>query len=98
MRLKFWQSDKTSAASAQPAAAPVAAPSAQTAATRPPAPPVKKPAPAEPAGVLGDLDLSAVGNALLRKKAWIIIPTAIVAALSFAVVNLVTPRYKSEAR
>jgi uncharacterized protein involved in exopolysaccharide biosynthesis len=47
---------------------------------------------------LGDLDLSAVWSALLRKKAWIIIPTAVAAALSFAVVNLITPRFKSEAR
>ena len=101
MRLKFWQSEKTSVAPAQPAAAPTA----QAAPTRSAAPPVK-PAPQEPAGaalgvapgVLGDLDLSAVWNALLRKKAWIIIPTAVVAALSFAVVNLVTPRFKSEAR
>ena len=95
MRLRFWQSDKASGPPAQPAA-PAALPP-KAAAPRTPAPTVK-PAPVEPAGVLGDLDLSAVGHALLRKKAWIIIPTAIVAALSFAVVNLITPRFKSEAR
>ena len=50
------------------------------------------------ADALGDLDLRLVWNALLRKKAWIIVPTAIVAALSFAAVNVITPRYKSEAR
>ncbi|MDQ8726114.1 exopolysaccharide transport family protein [Bradyrhizobium sp. LHD-71] len=47
---------------------------------------------------MGDLDLRQVWNALMRKKAWIIVPTAIVAALSFAAVNTMTPRYKSEAR
>src|SRR5262245_44076905 len=101
MRLKFWQSEKASAPPAQPAVAPVTAPPPQAPSARSAAPAVKPP-PAEPAGpatgALGDLDLRLVWDALLRKKAWIIIPTAIVAALSFAVVNLITPRYKSEAR
>lgn len=48
--------------------------------------------------VLGDLDLRQVWTALLRRKAWIIIPTAVAAALSFAAVNTITPRYRSEAR
>ena len=39
-----------------------------------------------------------LGQALLRHKNWIIVPTVLVAALSIAAVNLVTPRYKSEAR
>jgi tyrosine-protein kinase Etk/Wzc len=46
----------------------------------------------------GDLDLSALGQALVRNRRWIIIPTLLVAVLSIAAVNLVTPRYKSEAR
>ena len=46
----------------------------------------------------GDLDLRALGQALLRNKSWIIIPTLVAAVLSIAAVNLVTPRYKSEAR
>jgi polysaccharide biosynthesis transport protein len=45
-----------------------------------------------------DLDLHALGQALVRKKSWIIVPTVIAAVLSIAAVNLVTPRYKSEAR
>jgi len=45
-----------------------------------------------------ELDLSAVGRTLWRKKLWVIGPTVLVAALAFAAVNLVTPRYKSEAR
>jgi succinoglycan biosynthesis transport protein ExoP len=63
---------------------------------------IAKPAPATyrpvetPAS--GDLDLRALGQALMRKRGWIIVPTVLVAVLSIAAVNLVTPRYKSEAR
>src|ERR1700686_1345516 len=46
----------------------------------------------------GDLDLRALGQALLRKRGWIIVPTVLAAVLSIAAVNLITPRYKSEAR
>jgi succinoglycan biosynthesis transport protein ExoP len=46
----------------------------------------------------GDLDLHALGQALVRNRRWIIVPTVIAALLSIAAVNLVTPRYKSEAR
>src|SRR6202140_49409 len=46
----------------------------------------------------GDLDLRAMGQALLRKRGWIIVPTVLAAVLSVTAVNLVTPRYKSEAR
>ena len=46
----------------------------------------------------GDLDLRALGQALMRKKGWIIVPTMLAAVLSVTAVNLVTPRYKSEAR
>jgi uncharacterized protein involved in exopolysaccharide biosynthesis len=46
----------------------------------------------------GDLDLRALGQALMRKKGWIIVPTMLAAALSITAVNLVSPRYKSEAR
>jgi polysaccharide biosynthesis transport protein len=45
-----------------------------------------------------ELDLGAVGGALMRKKLWVIGPTVLVAALAFAAVNVITPRYKSEAR
>jgi succinoglycan biosynthesis transport protein ExoP len=45
-----------------------------------------------------DLELRALGQALLRKRGWIIVPTALAFVLSLAAVNLVTPRYKSEAR
>ena len=46
----------------------------------------------------GDLDLRALGQALVRNRRWIIIPTLLAAVLSITAVNLVTPRYKSEAR
>ena len=83
MRLKFWQSEKTA-----PALAAAAAPAAAA----------RQAPQAEPAPVPGDIDLRLVWSALLRKKAWIIVPTAVVAALSFAVVNVITPRFESEAR
>jgi succinoglycan biosynthesis transport protein ExoP len=50
------------------------------------------------ASVSGDLDLRVLGEALLRKRGWIIVPTVLAAVLSIAAVNLVIPRYKSEAR
>jgi uncharacterized protein involved in exopolysaccharide biosynthesis/Mrp family chromosome partitioning ATPase len=63
---------------------------------------ISKPAPASyrpaAAPVSGDLDLHALGQALVRKRGWIIVPTVLAAVLSIAAVNLVTPRYKSEAR
>src|ERR1700704_901545 len=63
---------------------------------------VTKPAPAgyQPAASSesGDLDLHVLGQALLRKRGWIIVPTVLAAVLSIAAVNLVIPRYKSEAR
>jgi polysaccharide biosynthesis transport protein len=57
-------------------------------------------APAKPAAGLdaGDLDLRTLGDALARRKFWIIVPTVLAAALSMTAVNFVTPRYKSEAR
>ncbi len=63
---------------------------------------VSKPAPATykstGAPLSGDLDLRTLGQALVRNSAWIIVPTLLAAVLSIAAVNLVTPRYKSEAR
>src|SRR3954447_13832228 len=46
----------------------------------------------------GELDLSAVGRTLIRKKWWVLGPALAVAALTFVGVNLITPKYKSEAR
>src|ERR1700726_5225473 len=63
---------------------------------------IAKPAPAtyQPATApsSGDLDMRALGEALARKRGWIVVPTVLAAVLSVAAVNLVSPRYKSEAR
>jgi tyrosine-protein kinase Etk/Wzc len=63
---------------------------------------VAKPAPAvsmpAEASETGDLDLHALGQALTRKRGWIIVPTVLAAILSITAVNMITPRYKSEAR
>ena len=44
------------------------------------------------------VELGSVGRELWRKKWWILAPTLVVAALATVAVNMVTPRYKSEAR
>src|SRR3984885_3514323 len=64
---------------------------------------ISKPAPAaihKPAvaSESGDLDLRVLGQALVQNRRWIIIPTLLAAVLSITAVNLITPRYKSEAR
>jgi polysaccharide biosynthesis transport protein len=46
----------------------------------------------------GELSLGAIGRALWRNKRSIIFPTLLMAAAAFIGVNLITPRYKSEAR
>jgi succinoglycan biosynthesis transport protein ExoP len=53
-----------------------------------PAPVITRPAVAAESG---DLDLRALGQALVRKRGWIIVPTVLVAVLSVATVNLITP-------
>src|SRR6195256_6356786 len=85
MRLAFWRAGKVKAAEQR------AIP--------------KKPAPAlgyEPAPPArfesGDRDLRPLGQALARERGWIIVPAALALVLSVVAVNLVTPRYKSEAR
>ena len=47
---------------------------------------------------IGELDFLAIGQAIARKRNWIILPTLLAAALSITAVNLITPRYKSEVR
>src|ERR1700682_5492377 len=60
-----------------------------------PAPVTGKPAAASESG---DLDLRALGQALARNRGWVIVPTLLALVLSIAAVNLIPPRYKSEAR
>jgi succinoglycan biosynthesis transport protein ExoP len=86
MRLAFWRADKVKSA-------------VQRAIPKKPAPAVIYTPVAAPAVTdNGDLDLRALGQTLVRKRGWIIIPTALALVLSVTSVNLVTPRYKSEAR
>jgi len=46
----------------------------------------------------GDLDLRHIGTALWRKRAWIVVPTLLTLVVSFVAVNMMTPKYRSEAR
>lgn len=85
MRLAFWRVGEDRAG--------VEKPEVRQAIAEPA--PVANPAPAT---VAGDLDFGALGQALVRKRGWIIFPTLLAAVLSITAVNLVTPRYKSEAR
>ena len=83
MRLAFWRKGEEKARAAKALATPAPSPAKSAAAME--------------AGA-GDLDLRTLGEALSRRKGWIIVPTALAAVLSMTAVNLVTPRYKSEAR
>src|SRR3954447_11516476 len=83
MRVPFWRSGKAAVKAEAPAAVEAVA--------------LAPPAPAQ-TGEFGDLDLRAIGRALNRKRSWIAVPTLLALVLSLAAVNLVPPRYKSEAR
>jgi polysaccharide biosynthesis transport protein len=60
--------------------------------------PVPSKAVAASTSEVGDLDLHALGHALMRKRGWIIVPTLLALVISLVVVNMITPRYKSEVR
>ena len=95
MRFAFWRRGREKAVVQR--ALPKSAPVADEAAIAKPA--AAKPAPKSViASEPSDLDLHVLGRALARKRGWIIVPTVLVFALSLAIVNVVTPRYKSEAR
>ena len=71
---------------------------ATTAPLRPPVTPVAPVAHRPAAAPAGDLDFVAIGQAIARKRNWILVPTLLAAVLSIATVNMITPRYKSEVR
>src|SRR5215831_18761829 len=50
------------------------------------------------AHAIDELDVAALGRTLWRRKGRIAALTLLAAGLAFAAVNMVTPRYKSEAR
>ncbi|MGY4506627.1 GumC family protein [Bradyrhizobium sp. USDA 3650] len=95
MRLAFWRAGKDKAVVERA----VSKAAAKRAELEPsieakPAPVAPRPAPVES----GDIDLHALGAALARKRGWIIVPTVLALVASVAIVNLITPRYKSESR
>ncbi|EHR03748.1 GumC family protein [Bradyrhizobium sp. WSM471] len=95
MRLAFWRAGKDKAVVERA----VSKAAAKRAELEPrveakPAPIAPRPAPVES----GDIDLHALGAALARKRGWIIVPTVLALVASVAIVNLITPRYKSESR
>ncbi|HLG84251.1 MAG TPA: exopolysaccharide transport family protein [Bradyrhizobium sp.] len=86
MRLAFWRRGGDKSADVEAAAQPV-----QVA--------IAEPAVSASSSVLaGDIDLRALGEAITRNRRWIILPTLLALALSVVAVNLITPRYRSEAR
>lgn len=100
MRLAFWRAGKDKAvieravSKAKHEAKPETKPETKTKVEARPAPVVAQPASAES----GDIDLHALGGALARRRGWIVVPTVIALVASVAIVNLITPRYKSESR
>ncbi|RXG89755.1 GumC family protein [Bradyrhizobium zhanjiangense] len=96
MRLAFWRAGKDKAVieRAVSKSKAEAGPKIEAKIEAGPAPIVVKQAQIQS----GDIDLHALGAALTRKRGWIVVPTVLVLVASIAVVNLVTPRYKSEAR
>ncbi|MGY4351591.1 succinoglycan biosynthesis transport protein ExoP [Bradyrhizobium sp. GM7.3] len=95
MRLAFWRAGKDKAVVKRA----VSKAAAKRAELEPsieakPAPVAPRPAPVES----GDIDLHTLGAALARKRGWIIVPTVLALVASIAIVNLITPRYKSESR
>ncbi|MCK1391045.1 exopolysaccharide transport family protein [Bradyrhizobium sp. 1] len=90
MRLAFWRAGKDKAVVERAIAKPKTKPRVEAR----PASVVAKQAQVE----AGDIDLHALGSALARKRGWIIVPTVLALVASIAIVNLITPRYKSESR
>jgi uncharacterized protein involved in exopolysaccharide biosynthesis len=100
MRLAFWRAGNANSLVEKAMARPAPAISRPAPAIFEPAPATSEPAPAIPAPARsgGDLDLGALGQALMRRRGLIIAPTMLAAVIAIMAVNLVTPRYKSEAR
>src|SRR5689334_19876436 len=97
MRLAFWRAGNDKAVVERAISKPKTEAKSTEAARKieaEPAPVAAKQAQAES----GDIDLHALGAVLARKRGWIIVPTVLALVASVAVVNLVTPRYKSESR
>jgi len=89
MRFALWRGGKEVAQAETVLAQPAPAPAESVA-----EPAAKMSAAAFPR----DIDVRALADAFKRKQRWIVLPTALALVLSVAAVNLITPRYKSEAR
>jgi polysaccharide biosynthesis transport protein len=96
MRLAFWRAGKDKAVVERAVSKPKAEPAPKVEAKVEPKP--ARAATTQAQGESGDIDLHALGAALARRRGWIIVPTVLALVASVAVVNLVTPRYKSESR
>ncbi|WP_024515430.1 GumC family protein [Bradyrhizobium sp. Tv2a-2] len=90
MHLAFWRRGGDKAEAVEVAAKPVQAAIAR--------PAVSVHSAAHPGAEAADIDLRALREAIARNRRWIVLPTLLAAVLSVASVNLITPRYKSEAR
>jgi uncharacterized protein involved in exopolysaccharide biosynthesis len=91
MRFALWRKVKEMAQAARSVLMPAPSPAkpadvSQAAASRP------------GASQSGEIDFRALGEALSRQRRWIIVPTVAALLLSLVIVNLITSRYKSEAR
>jgi tyrosine-protein kinase Etk/Wzc len=91
MRFALWRRVKEMAQAARPLLMPAPSPAkpagiSQSAASRP------------SVSQSGEIDFRALGEALSRQRRWIIVPTVAALLLSLIIVNLITSRYKSEAR
>lgn len=97
MRFDLWSKIKGRLPARQPRVATVIAPK-PTAKIEPEFKPSTPPIRALQTAEYGDLDLRVIWRAIVAKKNFIIMPTLLAAVVSLAVVNMITPLYKSETR
>ncbi|MCO5129633.1 MAG: exopolysaccharide transport family protein [Xanthobacteraceae bacterium] len=97
MRFDLWSTIKGKLPRRRSRAAAVIAPKQKT-----PSPPANKPparqTPALAAASHGALDPRAIWHDIVARKNFIIMPTLLAAVVSLAIVNMIAPLYKSEAR
>jgi uncharacterized protein involved in exopolysaccharide biosynthesis/Mrp family chromosome partitioning ATPase len=97
MRFDLWSKIKGRLPARQPRVATVVAPKSKTK-VEPAFTPSPQPALPLQAAEYGDLDMRVIWRAIVARKNFIIMPTLLAAVVSLAVVNMITPLYKSEAR
>ena len=97
MRFDLWDRIKGRLPARRPRVATVVAPKSKTK-IEPEFKSSPQPISSLQAAEYGDLDLRVIWRAIVAKKNFIIMPTLLAAVVSLAVVNMITPLYKSEAR